>query len=142
MKKLEFLVGRWSGNATIVRGAGEALKIVQSEEVQYKLDGLVMLIEGTGRDADGKPVFRALATVAYDDVTSTYRFRAYNEGRFLDTELTVKPNGFVWGYAGGPLKVTNTMAVNGKGEWIETTESTYGSTPPRKVVEMRLERQQ
>jgi len=55
--------------------------------------------------------------------------------------LKVTPKGFSWGYEGGPLKVVNTMHVNAKGEWVEVTEATYGSNPPRKSVEMLLQKQ-
>ena len=101
MKKLEFLIGKWQGGASITRGPGEPLQITQTENVQFKLDGLVLLIEGEGRGGDGKRVYGALATVAYDDATSTYRFRAYNDGRYLDTELKVEADGFSWGYTAG-----------------------------------------
>jgi hypothetical protein len=141
MKKLNFLVGRWSGEAAVARGPGEPLKITQTEDVQYKMDGLILLVEGTGHAADGRIVFRALATVAYDDSTSTYRFRAYNDGHYLDTDLTVVPNGFAWGFTAGPAKITNTMHLTDKGEWAETTEAVMGSTPPRKSVEMLLQHQ-
>jgi hypothetical protein len=140
MKKLDFLIGKWSGNASLVRGPGEPLKLVQTEDVQFKLDGLVMLIEGTSRDSNGKVVFHALATISYDDATSTYRFRAYNDGRYLDTELTLPPNGFAWGYDAGTMKVSNTMRLSAKGEWIETTQVTLGSAPPRRTLEMTLRR--
>ncbi len=141
MKKLEFLAGNWSGDAKIARGQGEPMKAVQTEHVEYKLDGLVMLIEGASRDANGRVVFSALATIAYDDASSTYHFRAYNDGRYLDTPLTVSANGFEWGYESGPVKVRNTMRLDEKGGWAETTETTFGSTPPRKSVEMALKRQ-
>ena len=141
MKKLEFLAGNWSGDAKIARGPGEPMKATQTEHIEYKLDGLVMLIEGASRDAKGQVVFRALATVAYDDATSTYHFRAYNDGRYLDTTLTVVANGFEWGYTSGPLKVRNTMRIDEKGEWAETTETTFGSSPPRKSVDMTLRRE-
>ena len=141
MKKLEFLVGKWQGPASVSRGPGEPLQLTQSENVQFKLSGLVLLVEGEGRNADGKVVFGALATVSYDDETSTYRFRAYNEGRYLDTELKVEANSFSWGYSAGPLKVANTMRLSEAGEWVETTESTYNNTAPRRSVEMRLQRQ-
>jgi hypothetical protein len=141
MKKLEFLVGKWSGPASILRGPGEALKITQSEDIQLKMDGLVLLIEGTGRDAAGKVLFRALATISFDDATSAYRFRAYHDGSFLDTELKASINGFEWGYAAGPLHVSNKMRLNEKGEWSEITESTDGSTPARRSVDMTLKRQ-
>src|ERR1035441_7276030 len=71
MKKLEFLVGRWSGEGIVVRGPGDPMRLRQTEDVQWKLDGLVMVVEGTGRNAEGQVVFRAFATIAYDDTTST-----------------------------------------------------------------------
>lgn len=141
MKKLEFLAGKWSGDASVVRGPGEPIRIVQTEDVQFKMDGLVMLVEGTGRNSEGQVVFRALATISYDDTASAYRFRAYNDGRYLDTELKVVPGGFAWGFAAGPVKVNNTMRLSEKGEWVETTETVFGSSPPRKSVEMTLRRQ-
>ena len=117
------------------------MKLHQTEEIRYALDGLVMLIEGTGRNTEGEAVFQALATISYDDATSTYHFRAYNDGRYLDTELTAKPNGFAWGYAAGPVKVNNIMHLDDKGNWMETTETTFNSAPPQKSVEMNLHRQ-
>jgi hypothetical protein len=37
MRKLEFLVGTWKGEARITRGAGETTELVQTEEAGYKL---------------------------------------------------------------------------------------------------------
>jgi hypothetical protein len=105
------------------------------------MDGLVLLVEGTGRNSDGQIVFRALATISYDDTAASYRFRAYSDGRYLDTDLSVTPNGFAWGYASGPVKIRNTMRLNEQGEWAETTEMTVGTSPPRKSFEMTLRRQ-
>ena len=129
MKRLDFVVGKWSGDALVMRGPGEPMRLRQSEEAQYKLDGLVMLIEGAGCNAEGQIVFQALAIIAYDDATSTYRFRAYNDGRYLDTALIVRPNGFAWGYTFGLVKVNNTMQLDDKGDWVETTETIFGSSP-------------
>src|SRR5436309_16001609 len=67
MKKLSFLAGKWSGGGTVIRGSGDAMKLAQSEDVQYRLDGLVMIVEGSGRNPAGEVVFRALATISYDD---------------------------------------------------------------------------
>lgn len=141
MKKLDFLAGKWSGDASVVRGPGGPLKLVQTEDVQYKMDGLIMLVEGTGRNSEGQVVFRALATISYDDTTSTYRFRAYSDGHYLDTELTVTSGGFAWGYSAGAVKVSNTMRLDEKGQWVETTEAIVGSSAPRRSVEMTLQRQ-
>lgn len=101
-----------------------------------------MLVEGTGRNANGDVSFRALATISFDDQTSTYRFRAYSSGRYLDTELKVAPKkGFSWVYEAGPVRVANTMQLDSEGRWVETTETIMASSPPRKSVEMKLQRQ-
>ena len=135
------LAGTCAGPVFISRGPGEPARYTQTELVQFKLDGLVLQVEGTTRDAAGKVAFQALATISYDSETAGYRLRAYNDGRYLDTELKVVPKGFEWGYTAGPLKIRNVMRVSEKGEWVETTESVYAATPPRKSVEMTLRRQ-
>jgi hypothetical protein len=141
MRKLAFLVGHWSGPVTVTRGPGKPLHLTQTEDVRVKLGGLVMLIEGRSTGADGKSLFEALATIAFDDAAHTYRLRAYNEGRYLDTELSVAADGFTWGFAAGPAHIVNTMRLSAKGEWQETTEVTVGDNPPQRSVEMLLARQ-
>jgi hypothetical protein len=142
MRKLSFLAGHWSGPVTIVRGPGEAPHLTQTEDVEYKLDGLVLLIQGKSTSADGKLLFSALATIAYDDASHTYHFRAYNDGHYLDTELSVPANGFSWSFTAGPAHIVNTMHLTGKGEWDEVTDVTVGSNPPHRSVEMLLQHQQ
>jgi hypothetical protein len=141
LRKLAFLAGHWSGPVTIIRGPGEALHLTQAEEVEYKLDGLVLLIEGKSTSADGKVLFTALATIAYDDASHVYRFRAYHDGHYLDTELSVPANGFSWSFTAGPAHIVNTMHLTDKGEWDEVTEATVGSNPPHRSVEMHLQHQ-
>lgn len=138
MKKLEFLVGEWAGPATVNRGPGQSLQITQHETVQVKLDGLALLVEGRGERADGAVAFRALAIISYEPAASQYRIRAYNDGRFLDAELTVRSKGFEWGYTAGPLTVKNVMTVTAAGQWQETTDSTYGQNPASRAVDMML----
>jgi hypothetical protein len=141
MRKLSFLAGHWSGPVTVVRGPGEPLHLTQTEDVEYKLDGLVLLIEGKSTSADGKVAFSALATISYDDASHTYHFRAYNDGHYLDTELSVPTNGFSWSFTAGPAHIVNTMHLTGKGEWEEVTEVTVGSNPPHRSVDMLLQHQ-
>ena len=141
MRKLAFLAGKWTGPVTIVRGPGEPLRLTQTEQVEYKLDGLVLLIEGKSTDSDGKSSFSALATVSYDEATHGYRFRAYNGGHYIDTELTVIADGFSWGFNAGPANIVNTMHLTAKGEWSEVTEATMGTNPPMHAVDMMLVKQ-
>ncbi len=141
MQKLAFLSGRWSGPVTITRGPGEPLRVMQTEDVQYKLDGMVMLVEGKSTDETGKIRFSALATISYDDSAHAYRFRAYNDGHYIDTELTVADNGFSWAFDAGPAHIVNTMHLTDKGEWKEVTEASVNGGPQRRSVEMLLQHQ-
>jgi Protein of unknown function (DUF1579) len=142
MKKLAFLVGKWSGDATTLRGPNDTVKVRQTEDVQFKLGGLVLLIEGTGRNPDtGEVMFTALATIAYDETAQVYHFRAYNDGRYLDTELTAPGNGFAWGYKQGPVDVRFAMHLNDKGEWVETGDMKFNDNPPQRTFDMTLRKQ-
>jgi hypothetical protein len=67
MRKLEFLVGQWSGTPIVVSGPGKPLKLIQSEDVQFNLDSPLPLIEDTGHSANGQAVFHALATISHDE---------------------------------------------------------------------------
>jgi hypothetical protein len=138
MHKLAFLAGQWSGPVAVVRGPGEPLRLTQHEDIEFKLDGLVLLIEGKSTGSDGKAQFEALATVAYDDASQTYRIRAYHDGRYVDAPLAVLADGFSWGFASGPAKIENRMHLTAKREWQETTEVTVGDRPAQRSVEMLL----
>jgi hypothetical protein len=141
MKNLAFLVGTWTGDATTARG-DQKIKVKQTEEVSYKLDGLVLLIEGTGRNPEnGEVMFRALATVSYDDVAGVYHFRAYNDGSYLDAELKVPNRGFEWGYKAGPAQIAFVMKLNDTGDWVETGDVTVGNTPAQRFFDMTVRKQ-
>ena len=131
LEKLKFLEGKWKGEATIITAQGETMKIVQTEDVQYKLQGTVMLIEGTGRDEQGKIVFNALAVVSFEPATKIYRIRAWNNGNSVETELKVGKESFEWGFDMGPVRVVHKMNVDQKGRWSELSEA---KTPDGKTV--------
>ena len=139
MKKLTFMTGQWSGPVSILRGPGEPLRLSQSENVQFKLGGLVLLIEGKSTGSDGKAQFEAPATVSFDVASQSYHIRAYHDGNYLDTTLTLLADGFSWGYISGPARIENVMHLTPKGEWQETTIVKVGENPARPSVEMLLE---
>ena len=60
----------------------------QTESVQFKLDGLVLMIEGVGRaKTDGRVSLQPLGLISFDDETGTYKMRAFHDGRWLETEV-------------------------------------------------------
>ena len=139
MKKLEFLTGKWSGEGWAMRGPGQTVKYKQAEDVQYKLDGLVLLIEGTGRDPEtGAVTFNALATIAFDEATKSYRLRSFNAGRYLETELRLVDRGYEWGFDSGPAKILYVMKLEDDGTWVETGTVSMNGGPPRQILEMKV----
>src|SRR3984893_2182096 len=144
MKKLEFMVGKWAGEARLLRGPGDPVLLMQTEEAQYKLDGLILVIEGVGRTkADGKPALQALGIVSYDDESGIYRMRAFNDGRVLETELKLldSAKGITWGFALGRIRTSSVMRITEKGDWTDLTEITIGSDPQKKYMELTVSRQ-
>jgi len=145
MRKLTFLVGKWAGDARVQRGPGEALVLAQTEEAQFKLDGLILEIEGIGRTRpDNKPVLQALGIISFDDETGTYHMRAFNDGRFLETDVKLLEDGksLTWGFALGNIRTSSVLRINEKGEWTELAEIIIDSQPARKLLELRVKRQE
>ena len=144
MKKLDFLIGKWAGEARLLRGPGEPVVLIQTEEAQYKLDGLLLIVEGSGRaKEDGKLVLQALGVCSYDDESGSSRMRAFNDGRYLETEVKLLENGkgITWGFTSGQIRSSAVMRITEAGDWTEMHEITIGSQAPRKYMELTVKRQ-
>ena len=118
MRKLSFLIGKWSGEARMLTPSGEAIEMKQTEAAEYKLDGLILTIEGIGRTkADDRPVLSAFAVISYNDANGSYRMRAFNDGRYLETdlELAVDGKGAAWGFTLGSIKTSSILRINDSG---------------------------
>ena len=145
MMKLSFLAGKWSGEARMLRASGEPLEMLQTEEVQFKLDGLLLAIEGIGRAKSGQQtVLQALGLISYDDAAGAYRMRAFNDGRWLETEVQLADNNkqLTWGFSVGEARTRSLLCLNERGDWTELHEITIGNQPPRKLMELTVRRQE
>ena len=144
MKKLAFLAGKWVGEARLLRGPGEPVVLAQTEEARFKLDGLILEIEGIGRTkSDNKPVLQALGIISFDDETGTYHMRAFNDGRFLETDVKLLEDGksLTWGFALGSIRTSSVLRINERDEWTEIAEISIDSQAPRKLMELTVKRQ-
>jgi hypothetical protein len=144
MKKLDFLIGKWTGEARLLRAPAASVELLQTEEAQYKLDGLIVVIEGVGRTKFGvRPVLQALGIVSYDDESQTYRLRAFNDGRFLESQvkLLAEGQGMTWGFALGEIRTNSVLRINERGEWTELAEISIGSQPLKKLLELTVRKQ-
>ena len=143
MKRLEFLVGEWSGEASVLRGPGLFVDLVQTESVQYRLDGLLLVIEGVGRTrSDGGVALQALGLISFDDESGVYRMRAFNDGRWLETEVKLADgeDSISWGFTLGEFKTSTVLCINDKGEWTEDGQLTVGDRPPMKMMDLTVRR--
>lgn len=142
MKRLTFLTGRWEGAATVIRGPGQSLELVQTERIELRNNDTILVIEGTGRDkSTGKIVFEAVAIVSWDDEKREYTIRAYSEGRKVDSIFESDGAGFAWGVDTGPVKIRHVMRLSGEGDWIENTTAKLVDGREVPSVRMRLKKQ-
>ena len=143
MKKLGFLVGEWSGKASVIVGPGQYVELEQTESAQFKVDGLVLVIEGVGRaESDGKVALEALGLISFDDEAESYRMQAFNYGRWLETEVRLDAgvNSISWGFTLGNFKTTTFLRINENGEWTERGELFVGDHPPQKMMDLTVRR--
>jgi len=141
MQKLSFLAGSWTGEAHIYRNPGEPVVLTQTEDAQFKLNGLLLEIEGVGRaQGDGPPALQALGIISYDDQTSAYHMRAFNDGRYLETEVKLLDTGkgITWGFTLGTIQIHAVLRISAAGDWTEMHEITIGAQPARKYMEVRV----
>jgi hypothetical protein len=117
--------------------------LLQTEEARFKLDGLVLVIEGVGRAKSGEQsLLQALGVISYDDESASYHLRAFNDGRFLETtvKLLEEGDGMRWGFALGEIRTNTVLRINERGEWTEAGEITIGEQAAKKLWELTVRR--
>ena len=147
LKKLDFLKGKWKGKATIVDRSGKS-ELTQTEDVEYRLGGTVLLVEGKGTGAapgkgDDALLFNALAVISYDANAKKFKIRAHRmEGTSVDADLVLTEKGFNWGFKqpGRGVEVRYVMTITDKGEWNETGEYSLDGKTWTKFIDMTLSR--
>jgi hypothetical protein len=148
MKKLSFLVGEWKGTAWTMSPQGQKETITQTENVRWRLDGTVLMIEGLGIVKDPetgkeKVVHEALGIIDYDLTNKAYRFRTYTSaGRAADTEVELTGDlSFVWRIVTpNGLTIRYTIEINDSGQWFEVGEYSRDGQEWNQFFEMTLDR--
>lgn len=142
--RLEFMVGRWKGEAWMLRGA-ERVQTVMTETVERRLGGTVLLVEGQGSvPAEGgnpaRIVHHALGIISFDPQTKGYTLRSHiASGQAGDFALSLVDGGVSWSrqVPGGQVRNTARYA---NGEWHEVGEFSRDGQTWMQVMEMRLRR--
>ncbi len=145
MKKLDFLVGQWQGEGYFLLGPSQRKTFSQTENIQRKVDGTILHIEGLGKSKDpgneGTTIHNVFGIVSYDKDTKVYRWRVYRaDGSVIDTEAKVSGNTLVWGMRERGADIRFTITLNEKGQWIEIGEFSRDGKTWQKFFEMTLRR--
>jgi len=144
MKKLEYMAGRWEGEANIRHGNTPTEKVLQEENIQFKLDGTVLLIEGTGRSPEaGNPVvFNALAIVSYNQYTKEFKLKSHvMDGNQTDAYFKIlEENHFEWGFeTPNKAKIKYDILLDKKTKsWFEKGEYSPDGATWHPFIEMKL----
>lgn len=149
MQKLAYLVGDWKGTALHSSRDGQ-VTVMQQEHIEWKLQGLVLGIEGTGRQKNEVTgaediTFQAFAVVNFDPVDNEFKFRSFiKEGYRTDAYFKViGENAFEWGFdiqTGGKTRYFIRLDPVKK-TWKETGEYSPDGTRWIKFVELDLVKQ-
>lgn len=121
MNKLEVLTGDWEGIGWYQQGQNKKYDIRQTEHIERKLNGTLLLVEGKGYVNDSLS-FNAMAMFSYSLTDKTYVI----ESHLADGKATVASGSFneegkfVWGFDVPQGKIRYTMTLT------ETTWNEYG----------------
>jgi hypothetical protein len=147
MRKLDWMVGEWKGDASVQMGPGKPQLAVQTERVQSKLGGKVLIIEGLGKrkledGTTGDVVHDALAVISWNEKAKKYRFDAWTaRDGYVEAWLEAGENGrCAWGFdtpQGGKVRYTLTHE---NGQWSEVGEYSRDGSQYTKFFEMTLQK--
>lgn len=145
MKKFEKMAGVWEGDGWIQMGPKKE-QFRGTETVQWKIDGLALLVEGKFKakvddKVLDKVIHETLAVISYNTKTSIFDFKTFlasgSQGahEIKSTGETV----FVWGFTSpnGNIRYTITTAND---VWNEIGEMSRDGKTWMKFFEMKLQK--
>lgn len=145
MKNLTFLAGQWEGEGWIMNREGNKNTFTQTEDIQWKMDGELLLIEGLGKSYDEalqeeRVIHNALATVTYNTQTGNYDFQSYVAGRGSGTAVgkLLDEKTFQWELSAPHGKIRYTITINKEGQWYEVGEYSPDGQVWNQFFEMTL----
>ena len=146
MRKLDWWIGEWKGEASVQMGPGKTEHALQTERVQSRAGGRVLVIEGLGKrkledGTAGDVVHDAFAVVSFNEKTKSYDFDAWTV-RDGHVDAWLEPGDdhtAKWGFdtpQGGKIRFT--IRLTDAGEWHEVGEFSRDGNQWTKFFEMTL----
>lgn len=126
MLKFGWIIGRWQGDAWYMTGQNTRQSLKQTEMVQGKHKGTIIVMEGNAVDIETDPnnprvVYETLGILNYDTATNKYYIHAFIDGRSIKSEAVPNKNhGFDWGFDIPSGRIKYSMGLNQDKNWKET----------------------
>ncbi|SMD32627.1 hypothetical protein SAMN04488029_0977 [Reichenbachiella faecimaris] len=123
---LDMMIGTWEGTGYMNTPAGKESSKVK-ENLQYQLDGTVIMAEGRGTkimgDGSEKVVHNALGIISFNPFTQQYQMNSFiAKGMSTQAKLEIKDaNSVVWWIEAGPATMRYSLTIKDD-EWIEIGE--------------------
>jgi hypothetical protein len=140
MHKLDWMHGKWRGEARFRMPGGPEQVMVHTERVGTMLDGSVTVVEGKSFDASGKVPFNAFAVISFDGRTGGYAMQSYTGGRAGSFPMAVADRGYSWETPAGPRAKIHYKASFDGTTWTETGDYVAEGQPARPFFKMVLKR--
>lgn len=144
MQKLAYFAGKWKGEAIAQQRGGPDTKVVQEENIYYKLDNTILIFEGTGRNPQNlnEIMFNAFAVLSYDEATKSFKMTSHlKDGSQTDAYFKIlTDNTFEWGFdVQNNAKIRYEITLDPKNKtWNETGEYSPDNITWYPFIELKL----
>jgi len=142
MQKLAYMAGKWKGEASIRQPNGALIQVSQEEDIQFKLDGTILMVEGTGRNEEGNVVFNAIGIISYNPDTKSFGMKSHLlDGKQTDAYFKIQTeNNFEWGFTlANNARIRYNIIMNPQeNSWKEKGEYSPDGTTWYPFMEMNL----
>ena len=141
MKKFEFLVGKWVGEARWFTSNG-TLDLVATEDVHYEQHGVTLKINARELSKfDSKLIGRSDIVISYDDKSETYHLHEGSTSAEGTLKIDDDWRGMTIQFELPKRTTWEMLRVNEQGEWAELNWVGEGSDPPRMFLQAVVRRQ-
>lgn len=121
------MLGNWKGEGWIQMGS-QRHEFIQVESVVAHANGMVLTIDGRGRDANDPEqiIHQAFAVISYDQTTGKYLMRAVRaDGNHIDADFVVNADGSItWGFEHPMGQIISHIRLESD-KWVETGEMSH-----------------
>lgn len=130
MKIFSAWTGEWNGKGSMRMGGGEPKTSEVKEQVESKLDGTIIVMEGIGKSRNEKTqkdtvVHHAFGVLSFDPQSNQYKLKTFlKDGRSTDAWFNVTgTNSYQWGFETPKGKIRYNISIDPVAKiWKESGE--------------------